>query len=60
MSKDSTFIQCQLVEITSAPSWVRIKRGRRVTKKAILTAFVTFSRAQLWPRVGEGKVVRRG
>lgn len=46
MSKDRVFIQFQLVIMTSAPSVRKIKSGKRLTKKASLTAFLTWDRAQ--------------
>lgn len=41
MSKDKVFIHCQAVTIVSAPVLRKIKRGRRLTKNAALTAVLT-------------------
>lgn len=60
MSKVMVFIQVQLVTIVSRPSLRNRKRGRRLTKKASLTAVLTWERAQ-WGSWGRGeRVVSRG
>lgn len=59
-SNIKVFIQFQEVMIVSAPSLRKMNSGRRLTKKASLTAVLTWETAQLegW---GVGlRVVRRG
>lgn len=56
MSKVCVFIQLQLVIITSAPSVRKMKRGRRLVKKASFTAVLTCERAQCGL---EGRMVER-
>ena len=41
MSKDSVFIQVQVVIMVSVPSFKKMNSGIRLTKKAILTAVFT-------------------
>lgn len=57
-SKVSVFIQDQVVTIASAPSLKNSERGSRLTKNAILTAVLTWVRAQLEGR-GDGEKDRR-
>lgn len=60
ISKVRVFIQDQAVIIVSAPWSKNRKRGKRLMKKASLTAFLVFVRAQPVIRgVGE-RVVRTG
>ena len=60
MSKVSVFIQVQLVIIVSVPSFRNRKRGRRLTKKASLTAVLTWVKAQSDSRGRGDRVVRIG
>lgn len=46
MLKDSVFIQVQVVVIVSTPSLRNRLRGRRLVKKASLTAVLTWELAQ--------------
>lgn len=50
MLKDSVFIQVQVVVIVSTPSLRNRLRGRRLVKKASLTAVLTWELAQFWLR----------
>ena len=60
MSKVRVFIQVQLVITASAPSLKKRNRGSRLTKKANLTAVLTWVRAQSGVEgVGE-RVVKTG
>ena len=54
------FIQVQLVMMVSAPSFRKRQRGKRLTKKASLTAVFTWVRAQFGPCGVGVKVVRTG
>lgn len=47
MSKVWVFIQVQFVIIISAPSLRNMERGRRLTKKAVFTAVLTWVVGQL-------------
>lgn len=60
MSKAEVFIQDQVVVIASAPSERNRKRGRRLTKKAILIAVFTWVSAQSVVLGWGLRVVRRG
>ena len=60
MSKVKVFIQVQLVMMVSAPSFRKRQRGKRLTKKASLTAVFTWVRAQFGPCGVGVKVVRTG
>ncbi len=60
ISKVRVFIQVQLVTIVSAPSLRNKKRGRRLTKKASLTAVLTWERDQSGPWGLGLRVVRTG
>ena len=59
-SKERVFIQLQVVVITSAPSFKKRKRGRRLTKKASFTAVFTLMRAQEGGWGWGERVVRTG
>lgn len=60
ISNVDVFIQVQLVIIASAPSFRNRKRGIRLTKKAVFTAFFTWESAQV-ASLGVGlKVVSKG
>lgn len=56
MSKVFVFIQVQLVTIVSAPSLRNRARGKRLTKKAIFTAVLTWDVAH-WGPWGVGRIV---
>lgn len=58
MSKVNVFIQFQLVMMASAPSEQNRKRGRRLTKKASLTAVFTWTSAH-WLSFGAGERVEK-
>lgn len=60
MSKVVVFIQVQLVIMASAPSFRKRARGKRLTKKANLTAVLTCTRAQLGVKGRAVRVVRTG
>lgn len=60
MSNVRVFIQFQLVMIISAPSFRKIESGRRLTKKASLTAVLTLVSAQLGAFGLGVRVVRTG
>lgn len=59
-SKVKVFIQFQLVIIVSAPSLRKRDRGRRLMKKASLTAVLTWERAQSFSRGVGLRVVSTG
>lgn len=59
-SNVEVFIQLQLVMIASAPSLRKRKRGIRLTKKAVFTAFFTCERAQVFSLGAGLKVVSKG
>lgn len=54
------FIQFQVVTIVSTPSERNKNRGRRLTKKANLTAVFTWLTAHSWSRGLGERVVRIG
>lgn len=60
ISKTRVFIQLQDVTIASAPSLMNRKRGKRLTRKASLTAVLTCEIAQSGPRGFGFSVVRIG